>query len=78
MSFKCRVLIQQNELKNIEDASDEIALLDDDEKIPYLVGEVFIYQNLENTQVNPRKLTTNIKRCIFPFFFVFLGIFRQC
>lgn len=38
-------------MKNLEDACDEIALLDDDEKIPYLVGEVFIYQNLESTQV---------------------------
>lgn len=34
----------------MEDACDEIALLDDEEKIPYLVGEVFIYQNTEDTQ----------------------------
>lgn len=40
----------QNELKNLEEACDEIALLDDDEKIPYLVGEVFIYQDNEKTQ----------------------------
>lgn len=40
----------QNELKNLEEACDEIALLDEDEKIPYLVGEVFIYQDNEKTQ----------------------------
>lgn len=43
--------LPQNDLKNLEDACDEIALFDDDEQIPYLVGEVFIYQNLEKTQV---------------------------
>lgn len=42
----------QNELKNLEDAADEIALADDDGgKIPYLIGEVFVYQDVENTQV---------------------------
>ncbi|KRT82962.1 hypothetical protein AMK59_3393, partial [Oryctes borbonicus] len=35
--------------ENLEEACDEIALFDDDEKIPYLVGEVFIYQNKETT-----------------------------
>ncbi|KAJ8942017.1 hypothetical protein NQ314_010247 [Rhamnusium bicolor] len=30
---------QPNDLKSIEDACDEIALFDDDEQIPYLVGE---------------------------------------
>lgn len=37
-------------MKNFEEACDEIALLDEEEKIPYLVGEVFIYQNIEATQ----------------------------
>jgi len=41
----------QNELKNLEDASDELALMDDDAKIPYYIGEVFIYKVLEKTQV---------------------------
>ncbi|XP_025836784.1 probable prefoldin subunit 4 [Agrilus planipennis] len=39
-----------NDLKSLEDAVEEIALLDDDEKIAYLIGEVFIYQNTEKTQ----------------------------
>lgn len=47
----------QNELKNLEDASDELELMDDDEKIPYYVGEVFVYQSLEKTQVNQMCLT---------------------
>ncbi|KAI4469924.1 prefoldin subunit 4 [Holotrichia oblita] len=41
---------KENDLKNLEEACDEIALLDDDEKIPYLVGEVFIYQNKDTTE----------------------------
>ncbi|XP_043248072.1 prefoldin subunit 4 [Colletes gigas] len=41
---------KQNELKNLEDASDEIILLDDNAKIPYYVGEVFIYEDLQKTQ----------------------------
>ncbi|KAG6799641.1 prefoldin subunit 4 [Apis laboriosa] len=42
--------IKQNELKNLEDACDEISLLDEDAKIPYHIGEVFIYEDLERTQ----------------------------
>lgn len=47
-----RIYNIQNELKNLEDASDELELMDDDEKIPYYVGEVFVYQCLKKTQVN--------------------------
>lgn len=45
------IYILQNELKNLEDACDEISLLDEDAKIPYHIGEVFIYEDLERTQV---------------------------
>lgn len=38
-------------MKNLEDASDELTLMDDDVKIPYYIGEVFVYQGLEKTQV---------------------------
>ncbi|CAG9767821.1 unnamed protein product [Ceutorhynchus assimilis] len=48
--LKDEVKVKENDLKILEDACDEIALFDDDEEIPYLVGEVFIYQNLEKTQ----------------------------
>ncbi|KOX78382.1 Prefoldin subunit 4 [Melipona quadrifasciata] len=42
--------IKQNELKNLEDACDEITLLDENAKIPYYIGEVFIHEDLEKTQ----------------------------
>ena len=41
----------QNELKNLEDASDELALMDDDVKIPYYIGEVFVHQSLEKRSI---------------------------
>jgi chaperonin cofactor prefoldin len=41
----------QNELKNLEDAFDELVLMDDDVKIPFYIGEIFVHQSLETTQV---------------------------
>ncbi|XP_022915743.1 prefoldin subunit 4 [Onthophagus taurus] len=41
---------KENDIKNLEDACEELMLLDDDENIPYLTGEVFIYQNKEATE----------------------------
>ncbi|KAK9502378.1 hypothetical protein O3M35_011164 [Rhynocoris fuscipes] len=38
------------ELRNLEDAVEELELMDDTEQVPFLVGEVFLFQNLENTQ----------------------------
>lgn len=59
-----RNIYLQNDLKSLEDACDEIVLLDDDEQIPYLVGEVFIYQDIQKTQVcleeSKRKTETDI------------------
>lgn len=43
--------IKQNELKTLEEASEEIELFDEDEQIPYLIGEIFIMHNLSKTQV---------------------------
>lgn len=40
---------KKNELTNIEEAIDEIELVDD-EQIQFLIGEVFIYNNVEKTQ----------------------------
>ncbi|XP_018574529.1 probable prefoldin subunit 4 isoform X2 [Anoplophora glabripennis] len=48
--YKEEIKIKENDLKSLEEACDEIALFDEDEQIPYLVGEVFIYQNTETTQ----------------------------
>nr|AEE62849.1 unknown [Dendroctonus ponderosae] len=44
------IKVKENDLKSLEDACDEIALFDDDEQIPYLIGEFYIYQNLDTTQ----------------------------
>jgi len=40
---------KQNELTNIDEAIEEIELVDDDQ-IQFLIGEVFIYNSLEKTQ----------------------------
>ncbi|CAH0546945.1 unnamed protein product [Brassicogethes aeneus] len=48
--LKDEVRIKENDFQSIEDACDDMELFDDDEKIPYLVGEVFIYHDLETAQ----------------------------
>ncbi|XP_032683145.1 prefoldin subunit 4 [Odontomachus brunneus] len=48
--YKEELKVKQNELKNLEDAADELALMDDDVKIPYYIGEVFVHQGLDKTQ----------------------------
>jgi prefoldin subunit 4 len=48
--LKEEVKVKENDLKSLEEACDEIALFDEDEKIPYLVGEVFIFQDIDTTQ----------------------------
>ncbi|KAB0796459.1 hypothetical protein PPYR_10520 [Photinus pyralis] len=48
--LKFEIKEKENDLKKLEDACDEIILLDETERIPYLVGEVFIYQDIEKTQ----------------------------
>ncbi|XP_050352117.1 probable prefoldin subunit 4 [Nymphalis io] len=47
--IKDELKVKQNDMKNLEEAVEELSLVDDSEKIPYLVGEVFICQSLENT-----------------------------
>lgn len=49
--YKDELKVKQNDVKNLEEAVEELALTDDTEKIPYLVGEVFICQSLEDTLV---------------------------
>ncbi|XP_017774808.1 PREDICTED: prefoldin subunit 4 [Nicrophorus vespilloides] len=48
--LKEEIKVKEGDLTNIEEACDEVALYDDEEKVPYLVGEVFIYQDCEKTQ----------------------------
>lgn len=50
--LKDELKVKQNDMKNLEEAVEELALADDSEKIPYLVGEVFLCQNLEDTLVS--------------------------
>ncbi|XP_069359281.1 probable prefoldin subunit 4 [Maniola hyperantus] len=47
--LKDELKVKQNDMKNLEEAVEELSLADDSEKIPYLVGEVFLCQNLEDT-----------------------------
>lgn len=48
--LKDELQIKKNDLKNLEEAVDEIELFDEDEQIPFVVGEVFISHNLPKTQ----------------------------
>lgn len=48
--LKEELKVKENDLRILEDASTEITLLDDDAKIPYYIGEVFIYEDVEKTQ----------------------------
>ncbi|KAF7995321.1 hypothetical protein HCN44_006428 [Aphidius gifuensis] len=48
--FKEELKIKQNDLKNLEDACDEMALMDDDVKVAYRIGDLFVNQDLEKTQ----------------------------
>jgi len=48
--LKEEVKVKENDLKILEDACDEIAFVDDEAQVPYLIGEVFIYQDVETTQ----------------------------
>ncbi|XP_026499216.1 probable prefoldin subunit 4 [Vanessa tameamea] len=47
--IKDELKVKQNDMKNLEEAVEELSLADESDKIPYLVGEVFICQSLENT-----------------------------
>lgn len=48
--YKEELKLKQNELTNLEDACDELLFLEDDIKIPYYIGEVFVHQDIEKTQ----------------------------
>ncbi|XP_026316824.1 probable prefoldin subunit 4 [Hyposmocoma kahamanoa] len=50
--LKDELKVKQNDMKNLEEAVEELTLADDTEKIPYLVGEVFISLSLEDTLVS--------------------------
>ncbi|KAH8379785.1 hypothetical protein KR009_007238 [Drosophila setifemur] len=48
--LKAELEQKRNELKCVEEALDEIELFDEDEDIPFLVGEVFLSHKLGATQ----------------------------
>uniref|UniRef100_A0A1Q3FBZ0 Prefoldin subunit 4 n=2 Tax=Culex tarsalis TaxID=7177 RepID=A0A1Q3FBZ0_CULTA len=48
--LKEELKVRQNELKNLEEAGDEIELMDEDTQIPFLIGEVFVSHELPRTQ----------------------------
>lgn len=54
--LKDELKIKQNDMKNLEEAVEELSLADESDKIPYLVGEVFICQSLEDTLVSIQPL----------------------
>lgn len=48
--LKDELVGKNNDLKSLEEAVDEIELLDEDDQIPYVVGEVFISYSVEKTR----------------------------
>lgn len=50
--LKIELEMKKNDLKSLEEASDEIELFDEDESIPFMFGEVFLTEKLPRTQVN--------------------------
>lgn len=51
--IKEELKVKQNDMTSLEEACDELALMDEsDGKVPYLIGEVFICQNVDFTLVS--------------------------
>ncbi|TMW46774.1 hypothetical protein DOY81_008143 [Sarcophaga bullata] len=48
--LKIELEMKKNDLKSVEEALDEIELFDEDEDIPFLIGEVFLSHKLSRTQ----------------------------
>ncbi|XP_049778326.1 probable prefoldin subunit 4 [Schistocerca nitens] len=48
--YKDELKSKQNQLKNLEEACDELTLMDPTEFVPYFMGEVFINQDIEQTE----------------------------
>ncbi|GBP67442.1 Probable prefoldin subunit 4 [Eumeta japonica] len=47
--LKDELKVRQNDMKNLEEATEELSLADESDMVPYLVGEVFISQSVEDT-----------------------------
>ncbi|KAI8126272.1 putative prefoldin subunit 4 [Lucilia cuprina] len=48
--LKVELDMKKNDLKSVEEALDEIELFDEEEDIPFLIGEVFLSHKLSRTQ----------------------------
>ncbi|XP_055377102.1 probable prefoldin subunit 4 [Condylostylus longicornis] len=48
--YKIELDLNKNILQNLEDGSEELELCDSDEVVPFLFGEIFIWNNLSVTQ----------------------------
>ncbi|CAG2056061.1 unnamed protein product [Timema podura] len=60
--FKDELKVKKNELTNLEEASEELELMDEEsEKIPYFLGEIFVYQDVETTQKMLEEAKTRVR-----------------
>ncbi|XP_030831211.1 prefoldin subunit 4-like [Strongylocentrotus purpuratus] len=55
---------KKKDLQNLEDAADELVLGDDDDFIPYQIGEVFFHQSLEDAQQSVENAKTRMEEGI--------------
>lgn len=64
--MKEEIEAKTKELQNMEDASDDLMLLDEDEVglVPYLIGDVFINHSMEDTQKLIEKEKERIRKDI--------------
>lgn len=50
--IKDQLKIHINQKKNLEEACEELALVDDTELVPYLIGEIFVNHTVEEVLVS--------------------------
>nr|CAG4642207.1 EOG090X0JBP [Eurycercus lamellatus] len=56
---------KQRDLQNLEDASDDLLLVEDESlPIPFVVGEVFVHLNIEETREKLEEAKNKVKRDI--------------
>lgn len=48
--LKDDIKAKNNEIQTLKDASDDLMMLDDDEKVPYQIGEVFVTMTQDDVQ----------------------------
>merc|ERR1712094_114429 len=55
--YKDDIKAKKNEIQTLEDASTDLMMLDDEEKVPYQIGEVFVEMTQDEVQetMEPKK-----------------------